>query len=163
MNKIYCYLNDNYIQIKKNKEITKITTDSIKNGDIIDSINFIKDIKKEKLFNTILTNKITIYLNHEISEKDIMYYKNIFEDLNCTKINILSTTNKLDTPTLIKCGKNYIIYLNNNYTLLEENYLKNYLEINKIKEIKVISDINLKENKKCKYYYYNNSENFFLN
>ena len=163
MNKIICYLNSNYIDIKKNNKIYHIISDSIINGDIKNSKLFIKDIKNKKILSNIFTNNIEIYLNKNIEEKDLLYYKNIFEDLNCNKIDICSTSNKLKNDTLIECYPIYILYHNDNYIFLDNYILEYYLSINDINKLKIISLNKLKDNKNCKYYYYNNPTSYFIN
>ncbi len=162
MNKIICYINNNYIDIKKNNIINHIVLNSIDNDDIINSNNFINDIKKYNIFSNIISNTVDIYLNHEILEKDKLYYKSIFDELNSI-INIYDTSNKLISPTLINNDKYYIIYYKNKYIKLLPKYLPYFLEINNIKELKIISSTKLDTFSTTKYYYYNNSNNYFLN
>ena len=163
MNKIICYINNNYIDIKKNNKIHHIILDSIKNDDIINSKSFINEIKKYNIFTSIINNNIDIYFNHKILEKDIYYYKSIFDELNCLNINIHDTSNKLISPTLINNNKYFIIYFKNNYIKLLNKYLPYFLEMNNIKELKIISTSKIDEYPTTKYYYYNNSNNYFLN
>ena len=162
MNKIICYINNNYIDIKKNNNINHIELDSIKNDDIINYNKFIKDIKKYNIFSNIIAYQVDIYLNHKILEKDIYYYKLIFEDLNCYKVNIYDTSKLLISPTLIDNNEYYILFYKNNYIKLLPKYLSHFLEINKIKELKIISNNTLINNSKTKCYYYNNINNYFL-
>ena len=162
MNKIICYINSNYIDIKKDNNIKHIITKSISDGDIINKELFINDIKNKKIFSNILTNKVDIYLNHSIEEKEIYYYKNVFEELNCNEINILDTSKKLISPTLINSSSIYILYYKNNYYKIIPELLNQYLKLNKITNLKVISDNKLPLNNKVKYYYYNNSNNYFI-
>ena len=161
MNKIKCYINNNYIDIKTNKSYQHIVLDSIKD-DIVDSSNFIHNIKKYKLFSPIISNEVDIYLNHKIQEKDILYYTKIFEELNCYKIKIHDTTKLLISPTLIDNNDYYIIFYNDNYIKLLPKYLPYFLDINKIKSLRIISLNRLIKNNKVKYYYYSNSNTYFL-
>ncbi len=162
MNKIICYINNNYIDIKKNNNYFHIILDSINNDDIINSKNFIKNIKNYNLFSDIIINYISIYLNHEIKEKDIIYYKTIFDELNCSNIKIYSTKNKLTSPTLINNNEYYILYYKDKYIKLLPKYLPYFLKINNIKILKIISKTKLKNNSNTKYYYFNNPDNYFL-
>lgn len=162
MNKIICYINDNYIDIKKNKKICHYITSSIKNGDIINSKLFIKEFKNKNIFSNILTSEITLYFNHIILEKDLYYYKSIFDELNCTKINIYDTSKKLTSPTLIANNNNYIIYYNNDFYNIIPNFLESFLSINNIKVLKIISNKKILNLSNVKYYYYNNFQSYFL-
>lgn len=162
MNKIICYINSNYIQIQKNNNITTINSNSIVNGEVIDSKIFKKEMKSTKLFNSLFCNEVEIMLNKEIKEKDKLYYELIFEDLNCNNITITSTKDKLDNKTLIFCSPIYILYFKSRFIKLEEELLEYYLKIHKINKLKIISSEKLKDNKNCKYFYYNNSDNYFF-
>ena len=163
MNKIKCYINSNYIDILKNNKLLHIETNSINDGEIINSALFLSDIRKHKIFSNIFTYNIDIYLNHKIQEKDIFYYKNIFDELNCTKVSIYDTSKKLTSPTLINSNNYYIIYYKNNYYNILPELLDYFLKVYNIKSLKVISNTKLKNNNICKYYYYNNYDNYFLN
>ncbi|MBR1417120.1 MAG: hypothetical protein IJ572_04810 [Bacilli bacterium] len=162
MNKIKCYINSNYIDILKNNKIIHIVTDSIKNGDIIHSNMFIEDMKKNKLFSNILTFDVIIYLNHLIEERDLLYYKNIFEDLNAHRIIVKDTSSILVSPTMINCYPIYIVYFNNKYYKIDYKLLDSFLSTFNINRLKVISETKLSKNANCKYYYYNNYNTFFL-
>ena len=162
MNKIKCYINSNYIDILKNNKLYHIEDNLVDNGDIINSNNFINTIKKYKLFSNIFNYNIDIYLNHRILEKDIIYYKKIFEELNCSKINIYDTSSKLTSPTLITSNNYYIIYYNDNYYNIYPCLLESFLLNNNIDNLKIISNNKLDNNDRCKYYYYSNSDNYFF-
>ena len=162
MNKIKCYINANYIDILKNNKIYHIIDKSIDNGDIINSSLFLLNIRKYKIFSNIFTYNIDIYLNHKILEKDKMYYKNIFDELNCSKVNIMDTSNKLISPTLIVSNNYYIIYYNDNYYNIDYKLLDSFLSINNIQSLKIISKDKLEINNNCKYYYYSNIDNIFF-
>ena len=157
MNNIICYINSNYIDIKKDNEIIHIVSNSINEGDIINKELFINDIKNKKIFSNIITNKVDIYINHIIKEKDIIYYKLIFEDLNSNNINIYDTSNKLISPTLIECNNIYILYYKNKYYKIIPELLNEYLKIFKVNELRIISNNKIPSNNKVKYYYYNSN------
>lgn len=163
MNNITCYFNSNYIYINKNGNVIQIKSKYINNGDVINKDKFVTNIKKLKVFSNILANKVTIYLNHLISEKDIVYYKLVFEDLNCNNIIINDTSKKLISPTLINCSNNYILYFNNNYYNIIPDLLSSYLSHFKISVLNIISNNRLQENKNVKYYYYNYLNEYFIN
>lgn len=163
MNKIECYINDNYIEIKKKSNKYHINTDSISNGDIVNKNDFINIIKNNKIFSNIISYKLDIYLNHKISERDNIYYKDVFDELNCNSITINDTSNKLENKTIINCSNYYILYYNNNYYYIIKDLLGCYLNYYKIDELKIISNERIKEIKKIKYYYYNNSDKYFIN
>ena len=162
MNKIIAYINDNYIELKKDNKYYKIITDSISSGNIINHKLFQEELSKTKLFNTLLTNNITLYLNQEITEKEEFYYKIIFEDLNCTKTILKTTKHKLENNTLIENKPYLIIYNENKYNYINENLLLPYLKLYKIKKLKILSSHKIKENNYCKYYYYNDIDYYFL-
>ena len=162
MNRIICYINNNYIDIKSNNKINHIVLNSINNNDIINSKKFINDIKKYHIFSNIINNEIDLYLNHIIYEMDIFYYNLIFEELNCTKINIYNTSKMLTSPTLIDNIDHYIVYYNDNYYNILPNYLPYFIDINKIKILKIISNKKIDNNNNIKYYYFNNYNNYFL-
>ena len=161
MNKIKCYINKNYIDVKNNKSYQHIVLDSIQD-DIVDSSDFIHNIKKYKLFSPIISNEIDIYLNHKIQEKDIFYYSKIFEELNCYKVNLCDTSKLILSPTLIDNDNYYIIFYEDNYMKIQPKYLPYFLEANNIKYLRIISDNRLIKNNKVKYYYYSNSNTYFL-
>ena len=154
MNKIVCYINSNYIDINKNNDNYHIISSSVLDGDIINKELFIKDMKSKKLFSNIMSNKLILYLNHIITEKDKMYYKDIFEELNCNNINILDTSQKLISPTLINSYTYYTLYFNNNYYNIIPELLEYYLKLFKINSLRIISKDKLSEIKSIKYYYY---------
>ena len=162
MNRIKCYFNSNYVDIKQENDIIHIISNSIEDGDIIDKKQFIKDIKLKKIFSNIFSNNIDIYLNHLIQEKDIIYYNSVFEELNCSKINIFDTSSKLKSPTLINATSNYILYFNNKYYVITPKILNTTLKLFKIKEIGVISKEKIPKNKDIKYYYYNYKNSYFI-
>ena len=162
MNKIICYINSNYIDINKDNNIIHIITNSIKDGDIINKELFINEIKNKKIFSNIITNKVDIYLNHIIEEKDNIYYKYIFEDLNSNNINIYDTSNKLISPTLINNNNYYILYNKKRYYNIIPELLNDYLKLFKINELRIISNNKIPSNNKIKYYYYNYINNYFI-
>lgn len=162
MNKIICYINSNYIDIKKDGKLYHIISDSIECGDIINSNNFIKNIKSKKIFSLIVANSIELLLNHDITEKDKLYYKNIFEELNCNKIKVSNTKEKLDGTVLINNYPLYIIYHNNKYYNVIPDLLDAYYNYLNISNIKIISLSKIENNKKIDYYYYNNPSTYFI-
>ena len=162
MIKHLCYINDNYLDLKANKKYHYITT-SIKDGLVNNRELFIKDFKNNIKIKNILATSIKILLNKEISESDILYYTSIFEELNYLKIELSSTKNILENNTLIINNNNYILYNNGNYYYFEKNMLDSYLNKLNINKLKIISKEKLNSNDNCKYYYYNNVEDFFIN
>ena len=163
MNKIICYLNDNYIDIKKNNKIYHIVMNSIKNGDITNKKSFIKEIKKYNLFSNIINNYIIFYINKLITEKDDVYYTQLFEELNSSNIKIYSTKDKLLSPTLINNLNNYILFYDNNYLKINKCDLHYFLKKYNIKNLNILSSTNIEEINNIKYYYYNNFNTYFLN
>ena len=161
MNKITCYFNSNYVDINKNSKIIHIVSNSIKEGDIVNKDLFINEIKRKKIFSSILTSSVEIYLNHNISEKDEIYYKYIFDEFNCNQIKILDTSKKLISPTLINSYDMYILYYKNKYYKIIPELLDNYLDILNIKELRVISKVKIPI---CKTdsYYYNYKNDYFI-
>jgi len=155
MNKIICYINDNYIDIKKDNHIYHILSNSIIDGNIVDSKKFINDIKKNRLFNNILSQSIDIYLNKNIYEETCVYFNFIFQELNCNKINIYNTKSKIDNNTLIDNGSKYILY-KDDYYIFDKEMLLIYINYFKINNLKVITNKKLIPYNKCKYLYYNN-------
>ena len=162
MSKIFCYINSNYIDIKKDGIIQHIILKSIKCGDILSSRDFIDEIKSKKIFSSIVTNSVELLLNHDITEKDKIYYKNIFEDLNCNNIIIKDTREKLNADVLINNYPLYIIYYNNKYYRVIPELLDSYYNYLNISNINIISSSKLENNKKVEYYYYNNPLTFFI-
>ena len=161
MNDVLCYINDNKF-IYKNKKRIEFNSNSIKNGNIIDKKGFILDYIKNIKLSNIFSNKVKILLNKDITEKDIMYYSNIFEDLNYNKIQLLSTKKYLENDVMIYNKSIYIIYTNNEYYYIYPNLLNNFLDYNNIKKLKIISNIKINDNPNCKYYYYANSNEYFI-
>ena len=161
MNSIICYFNSNYIDIKKNKEEKRIVSSAIRDGDIVNKDVFIKDIKKTKFFSNILTNNVIIYLNHLIEEKDQIYYKFVFEDLNCNIIKIFDTSKMLISPTLINSNNIYILFYKNKYYKIIPELLNDYINLYNIEELKIISKNKISCKSNARYYYYNyKNENF---
>ena len=163
MNKIILYFVDNYVYIYKNKEIIKVESESIDNGEIIDSKCFITKLKKEKILNTFLNKKIIIILNTKITEKEILYYKNIFEDLLFVNIDIISSSYLIENNTLIEYLNTYVLYTNNTFYNIDKSLLNNYIEAYNIKSIKVLSNNQNIKNINCKVYYYKNINTFIIN
>ena len=162
MNSIICYINNNYIDINKNNKIKHITLNCIRNEDIVDSKQFINEIKKYNIFSNIVSNKVEIYLNHKIKEKDLFYYKNIFEELNCYNIIINDTSKKLISPTLINNTEYYILFYNNEYLIIKPDNLPYFLNYYNIKKIKIISNNKEIPKTNTKYYFYNNPTTYFI-
>ena len=162
MNNIICYFNSNYIDIKKGSTIKRIISKSIYNGDIIDKELFISDLKNKKIFSNLLSNTVTIYLNHIIEEKDVIYYKFVFEDLNCNKIIIKDTSKYISSPTIIETFDKYILFYKSKYYEIIPELLSKYLELFDIKELKIISKNNIPKCDRTKYFYYNYRNGFFL-
>ncbi len=160
MNNIKCYINDNYIDIKTNLNKYHIKSSSIKNGNINNCKLFIKDIKKQKIFNTIISCKVIIYLNKIIEEKDYIYYTYIFEQLNCNKVLLEDTTNHFEGPTLI-VNDEYILFYNDKYYMFDPMYLNEYINVFNIPNLRILSNKKIKHNNKCKYYYYNSQNIVF--
>ena len=155
------YINDNYFQIKT-KEIKLIESSSIQDGEIINREQFIKDYKNNIKDKKIISNGIKILLNKEIKEKDLLYYSSIFEELNYSKILIESTNKYLENDILIPNQNIYIIYHNNCYYYLYPFLLEAFIKNENIIKLKILSNIKLKNNNYCKYYYYANNENYFI-
>ena len=162
MIKHICYINNNYIDIKANK-IYHFISSSIKNGLITNREEFITDFKNTIKSKNILATSIRVLLNKEITESDILYYNSIFEELNYIKTEVLSTSNYLENNTIIINGNDYILFHNNKFNYFNKNMLEPYLTNLNINKLKILSTEKLKENKNCKYYYYNNIDNFFIN
>lgn len=161
MNNHTIYINDDYFQIKTNN-IKTIKTNSIDNSEIIDKEGFIRDYKKNIKNNGIIAKKVTILLNKIIVEKDILYYTNIFEELNYSKIELQSTNKYLEDNTIIPNKEMYIIYFENQYYYIYPFLLQCFIQLKNIYKLKVLSNIQLGDNPNCKYYYYSNIENFFI-
>ena len=163
MNKIICYFNSDYVDIKINSSIIHIISNSIFEGDIVNKELFIKDIKQKKIFSNIFNNRVYIYLNHYVQEKDEIYYKSIFEELNCKYIKLFDTSKQLVSPTLINSNDFYILFYDNKYHKILPKVLNSILKIYKIHELRIISKEKLPLNKNTKYYYYNYNDNYFIN
>ena len=157
-----CYINDNYIELKAKNNYHFISS-SIKDGLIIERESFIKDFKNNIKMKNILATSIKILLNKDISESDILYYTSIFEELNYIKIDLSSTKTSLENDSLLINNNKYILYHNNKYYYFEKCMLELYLNKLNINKLKIISKEKLNINKSCKYYYYNNIDNFFIN
>jgi len=163
MNKIICYFNSNYIDINKNGKIIHIVSNSIVEGDIVNKVLFISDIRKYKIFSNILSNNVDIYLNHNIQEKDDIYYKSVFEELNCNLIRLFDTSKKIISPTLINSNNMYILFYKDRYYKIIPELLTSYLQHFNIDNLRIISKTRLPLNNKSKYYYYNYKDNIFIN
>lgn len=118
MNKLIIYINDNEIQIIKDKIIT-FTSPSINNSNIIEETIFIKDFKKflkdHKLISSIIYYPINIYLNYQVLPKDIVYYNYLFDKLNLTLNKVLCINDLLDKD------KKYLLYNNNSLYYIDSN------------------------------------------
>ena len=91
MTKLIIYINDNEIQIIKDKIIT-FTSSSISDSNIKEENLFLKEFKKflkdNKLISSIIYYPINIYLNYQVLPKDIVYYNYLFDKLNCCSCHI---------------------------------------------------------------------------
>ena len=118
MTKLIIYINDNEIQIIKDKIIT-FTSPSINNSNIIEETIFLKDFKKflkdHKLISSIIYYPINIYLNNQVLPKDIVYYNYLFDKLNLTLNKVLSINDLLDKD------KKYLLYNNNSLYYIDSN------------------------------------------
>lgn len=161
MLKHICYINDNYIDLKTNTTY-HITSESIKNGNIVNREKFIADYKKLIKKPSVFSKSIKILLNKEILESDILYYSSIFEELNYSKIDLISTSNYLENDTLISNGDSYILYHNNLYININKSYLNNFINSFNLQKIKVLSHQLLPQNQLCVFYYYNNIDKYFF-
>lgn len=160
MNNYKAYINDNYIQIK-NKNVYVIKSDAIKNGIIINKKKFINDYKKIIKDKNILSVTITILLNKIINDQDIIYYTNIFEELSYSKVNVISTQKYIQNNVLIPNDDLYIFYINNNYYYIYPYLVNEFIILNNISILRIISEKEIKIDS-CKCYYYANSLNYFM-
>ena len=161
MNKIICYINDNYIDIKKNNLIYHKVLESLKNGHIIDTKLFIKELEKTKLFNSILTNNIEVFVNKKIIDEDIVLYKYIFNELNESSVVVSDTRSKLQDYTLIDNGENYILFIGEYYEF-NKLFLYLYIDYFNIEKLKIISSKKIVDYNLCKYLYFNNFNTYFI-
>ena len=117
MTKLILYLNDNEIQIIKNKLIT-FTSPSINDSNIEDENLFLKDFKQylkdHKLITSIVYTPIDLYLNYKVYPKDIVYYNYLFDKLGLTLNKVIPIY------VLLSPDKKYLIY-NKNSTYLIDN------------------------------------------
>ena len=162
MNKIICYINSNYIDIKKDNKIYHIISNSIEKGEIINSSLFINDLKSKRIFTSIISYELELYINYLVNEKERIYYNSIFYELNCSKIKIYPTSNKMNKDTLINCYPLYIIYYKHNYYYVNSSKIDTFVKAYKVSKLNVLSDKKINECNSCRYYYYNNYETYFL-
>ena len=161
MNKIICYINDNYIDIKKNNSIYHKELKSLKNGHVIDAKLFIKELEKTKIFSNIISSNIYVLLNKNICDEDKIIYKYIFNELNESNVKVGDTKHKLSQFSLIDNGDNYVLYTDK-YINFNKSFLYLYINHFNIKKLKVISNKKIVNNSKCKYLYYNNFDTYFI-
>ena len=119
MTKLIIYINDNEIQIIKDKIIT-FTSSSISDSNIKEENLFLKEFKKflkdNKLISSIIYYPINIYLNYQVLPKDIVYYNYLFDKLNLTLNKVLCINDLLDEDN------KYLLY-NNNSLYYIDNYI----------------------------------------
>ena len=163
MNRIILYFLDDYVYIKKDNELIKYKSSSIDNGEIINSKNFITELKKEKILKSFFNRNIIIILNIVITEKEELYYKSIFEDLLYVNIKVLSSSKLIDDNTLIEYLNSYILYKDNKFYNIDKSFINYYIDVFNINSIKVLSDNKNFKNIKCKVYYYKNINTFIIN
>ncbi len=118
MTKLILYLNDNEVQIIKNKLLV-FTSPSINNSNIEVENLFLKDfkifLKEHKLISSIVYTPIDIYLNYKVYPKDIIFYNYLFDKLGLTLNKVISIYE------LLSPDKKYLIY-NKNSTYLIDNF-----------------------------------------
>ena len=181
---------DDYINLysKKHHKIIKIIPykNTLKNGHIIDKEKFIKKMSKfldeYQINKNIFNNTISIIINNSYSLIDKEVLKEVFELLYYKKINFVQEVNYLD----IDKNKLFINY-NNSYFYLysinkngniqiniyDNNEINNFL-ISKIIKLynknkvyvfgkNYLKIIKILDENKINYYYFEDSENLFIN
>lgn len=155
MSKIY--INNDYFYLDNKK----IKCPYIKNGTITNKDDFILFYKKNVKNHHIIRKNLDVYLNQDILEKDIYYYKLIFEELDYFNISIKDTKEILEDNTLINNDTYYILLHNNIYYCINTFILETYLKKLKVKKLKIIG-CELLHNNYCKYYYYQEGDNYVM-
>lgn len=162
MNSHVAYFNSNSMQIKIKNNIYKITSNGIKNGEVILKSRFISDFLKEIKIKNIFNKKIVLILNKYVTEEDTLYYNSIFEDLNYSKIELISSSEYIKDLTLFIEDDEYKLFYKQKYYDLDFSLLNCFIENYKIKLLRVISEHNIKTIVNCRLYYYNNVNNYFF-
>src|SRR5574344_478831 len=162
MNSHITYFNRNSKKIKIKNNIYKINSNGIKNGEVILKSRFISDFLKEIKIKNIFNKKIVLILNKYVTEEDTLYYNSIFEDLNYSKIELISSSEYIKDLTLFIEDDEYKLFYKQKYYDLDFSLLNCFIENYKIKLLRVISEHNIKTIVNCRLYYYNNVNNYFF-
>ncbi len=134
MKELVLYFCDDKINILYNGRVITKKLESIKNGLVVDRLNFMESfldiLKKEKIKSKLFGDKIYVVKDVYFNERDMFFLDTMFIELGFIKVIFWDIRKILDNNyTYIGVFKDYMVYYLDNPIVIRLDYFKDILKM----------------------------------